>query len=40
MGEPVLLHRDGVVATLTLNRPDVLNTLDFAMVEALSLIHI
>lgn len=35
MSEPVLLHRDGVVATLTLNRPDVLNTLDFAMVEAL-----
>ena len=35
MSEPVLLHRDGTVATLTLNRPDVLNTLDFAMVEAL-----
>src|SRR5512138_2584561 len=35
MSEPVLLHRDGPVATLTLNRPDVLNTLDLAMVEAL-----
>jgi len=35
MSETVLLHRDGVVATLTLNRPDVLNTLDFAMVDAL-----
>ena len=35
MSEPVLLHRDGTVATLTLNRPDVLNVLDFAMVEAL-----
>ena len=35
MSEPVLLHRDGVVATLTLNRPEVLNTLDFAMVDAL-----
>jgi 2-(1,2-epoxy-1,2-dihydrophenyl)acetyl-CoA isomerase len=35
MSEPVLIHRDGVVATLTLNRPEVLNTLDFAMVDAL-----
>ena len=35
MSEPVLLDRDGTVATLTFNRPDVLNTLDFAMVEAL-----
>ena len=35
MSEPVLLDRVGPVATLTLNRPDVLNTLDFAMVEAL-----
>jgi 2-(1,2-epoxy-1,2-dihydrophenyl)acetyl-CoA isomerase len=33
--EPVLLERDGGVATLTLNRPDVLNTLDLAMVEGL-----
>ena len=29
------MHRDGVVATLTLNRPEVLNTLDFTMVDAL-----
>ena len=35
MSEPILLHRDGAVATLTFNRPDVLNTLDLAMVEAL-----
>jgi 2-(1,2-epoxy-1,2-dihydrophenyl)acetyl-CoA isomerase len=35
MSDPVLLHRDGNVATLTLNRPEVLNALDFAMVEAL-----
>jgi len=35
MSEPVLLDRAGPVATLMLNRPDVLNTLDFAMVEAL-----
>ena len=35
MSEPVLMHRDGVVATLTLNRPEVLNTLDFTMVDAL-----
>jgi 2-(1,2-epoxy-1,2-dihydrophenyl)acetyl-CoA isomerase len=35
MSQPVLLHRDGVIATLTLNRPEVLNTLDFAMVDAL-----
>ena len=33
--DTVLLTRDGPVATLTLNRPDALNTLDFAMVEAL-----
>ena len=35
MSEPVLLQRDGPVATLTFNRPDALNTLDLAMVEAL-----
>ena len=35
MSDPVLLQREGVVATLTFNRPDALNTLDMAMVEAL-----
>src|SRR5215212_8606159 len=35
MNDTVLLTRDERVATLTLNRPDVLNTLDFAMVDAL-----
>lgn len=35
MSEPVLLHRDGLIATLTLNRPEALNALDFAMVDAL-----
>jgi 2-(1,2-epoxy-1,2-dihydrophenyl)acetyl-CoA isomerase len=35
MNDTVLLVRDGPVATLTLNRPDALNTLDFAMVDAL-----
>ena len=35
MNDTILLARDGAVATLTLNRPDALNTLDFAMVDAL-----
>jgi 2-(1,2-epoxy-1,2-dihydrophenyl)acetyl-CoA isomerase len=35
MSDTVLLRRDGVVATLTLNRPEALNTLDLAMIDAL-----
>jgi 2-(1,2-epoxy-1,2-dihydrophenyl)acetyl-CoA isomerase len=35
MNDTVLLDRDGPVATLTLNRPDALNVLDFAMIDAL-----
>jgi 2-(1,2-epoxy-1,2-dihydrophenyl)acetyl-CoA isomerase len=35
MNDTVLLERDGGVATLTLNRPEVLNVLDLAMVDAL-----
>ncbi len=35
MNDSILLEREGPVATLTLNRPDVLNVLDEAMVEAL-----
>ena len=35
MNDTVLLERDGGVATLTLNRPDALNVLDLAMVDAL-----
>ena len=33
---PVLLSHDGVVSTLTVNRPDQLNALDRATVEALA----
>ena len=32
---PVLVARDGAVATITLNRPSALNVLDLAMVDAL-----
>ena len=32
---PCCSRRDGPVATLTLNRPDALNTLDFTMMDAL-----
>jgi 2-(1,2-epoxy-1,2-dihydrophenyl)acetyl-CoA isomerase len=35
MNDTILIARDGPVATLTLNRPDALNTLDFAMIEAI-----
>ncbi len=35
MSDPILLARVGPVATLTLNRPESLNTLDVAMMQAL-----
>lgn len=35
MTSPLLVERNGTVATLTLNRPDALNTLDFALMDAL-----
>ena len=35
MTSPLLVERSGTVATLTLNRPEALNTLDFAMMDAL-----
>lgn len=35
MTRPVLLDRDGPIATLTLNRPEALNALDFAMIDDL-----
>ncbi len=35
MTSPILLARDGLVATLTLNRPESLNALDPAMMDAL-----
>lgn len=34
MPPPLLLARDGPVATLTLNRPEQLNTLDFTLMDA------
>src|SRR5258708_38803152 len=36
MEDPVLLRIDGAVATITLNRPKVLNALDATMVDGLA----
>ena len=36
MTEPVLLARDGAVATITLNRPEIRNAMDPALTEAFS----
>ncbi|HEX6138389.1 MAG TPA: enoyl-CoA hydratase-related protein [Casimicrobiaceae bacterium] len=33
--DPILLERDGAIATLTLNRPAAMNALDVAMLDAL-----
>ena len=35
MSAPLLVQREGPVATLVLNRPESLNTLDFALMDAL-----
>lgn len=35
MASPLLLTREGPIATLTLNRPESLNTLDYALMDAL-----
>ena len=35
MSDPIFLEHSGAVATLTLNRPSALNTLDFAMMDML-----